>query len=393
MPNFITREVRYNEIKEYNGDGVFSGHYIDGPYYVEVARNSKGDARKGGRYNKYRLSTPWIRDVWSMSESPISYDSRGSDPHDPKRGAERISWPSTRGFHFNHGPSQGTLARIDNAASAAQTKALTDGKNRLQLGSDIGEARQTFGMIADAASTLANAYLSARRGNFAQAAKHLGLTPRDLLSGGTLSKRWLELQYGWKPLMGTIYDGIAQMDPQGPELNGLVLLKGAYGGSWTDEVRSGDANWVGTQTGKFGVRTVYACKVLTPTGYALARNGLINPLSVAWELMPFSFVVDWFVPVGSVIDAMTSTLGLEYVDGYSSYFREFTNVWRHPSGARLTEHNKRVQRFVKGGMGVAEWYADEDPLRLGNKRNEGNPFNSPRVDNALALIRQVIFHH
>jgi hypothetical protein len=31
--------------------------------------------------------------------------------------------------------------------------------------------------------------------------------------------------------------------------------------------------------------------------------GLVNPLEIAWEVVPYSFVVDWFLPVGSYIAA------------------------------------------------------------------------------------------
>jgi hypothetical protein len=37
------------------------------------------------------------------------------------------------------------------------------------------------------------------------------------------------------------------------------------------------------------------------------RNlGLTDPLSVAWELIPYSFVVDWFVPIGTYLDNLNA---------------------------------------------------------------------------------------
>jgi hypothetical protein len=30
-------------------------------------------------------------------------------------------------------------------------------------------------------------------------------------------------------------------------------------------------------------------------------SGLLDPASVAWELLPFSFVADWFIPIGSYL--------------------------------------------------------------------------------------------
>lgn len=38
--------------------------------------------------------------------------------------------------------------------------------------------------------------------------------------------------------------------------------------------------------------------------------GLINPATVAWEVVPFSFLVDWFLPVSRFLESQTDTLGL-----------------------------------------------------------------------------------
>jgi hypothetical protein len=41
-----------------------------------------------------------------------------------------------------------------------------------------------------------------------------------------------------------------------------------------------------------------------------AEVGFTNPLEVAWELVPFSFAADWFVPVGSWLSGLDALLGL-----------------------------------------------------------------------------------
>lgn len=43
----------------------------------------------------------------------------------------------------------------------------------------------------------------------------------------------------------------------------------------------------------------------------LNQLGLIDPSQIAWEVMPWSFVVDWFLPVGDWIMAQTSDVGLQ----------------------------------------------------------------------------------
>lgn len=40
----------------------------------------------------------------------------------------------------------------------------------------------------------------------------------------------------------------------------------------------------------------------------LAEHGMLNPASLAWELMPFSFVIDWWVGVGDMLSSLDNLL-------------------------------------------------------------------------------------
>ena len=104
--------------------------------------------------------------------------------------------------------------------------------------------------------------------------------------------------------------------------------------------------------------------VITNPNLLLAnRLGLVNPLSVAWELVPFSFVVDWFSGVGNVLDGYTDLLGLSVVDTYSvrylrgrvtgSYYERFNPgnrcecLWRAGYVRRSTSLSKPVATYPK----------------------------------------------
>jgi hypothetical protein len=54
-----------------------------------------------------------------------------------------------------------------------------------------------------------------------------------------------------------------------------------------------------------------------------ATLGLLNPENVAWELLPWSFVVDWFIPIGQYLDAraITSCVNGSYVQSTKTAFR------------------------------------------------------------------------
>jgi hypothetical protein len=34
----------------------------------------------------------------------------------------------------------------------------------------------------------------------------------------------------------------------------------------------------------------------------IRQMGVLDPLSVAWEVLPFSFVADWFIPIGTYLE-------------------------------------------------------------------------------------------
>ena len=58
--------------------------------------------------------------------------------------------------------------------------------------------------------------------------------------------------------------------------------------------------------------------------------GLINPSTVAWERLPWSFVIDWFIPIGSYLDSVGFFGGLRLSYAQSTFIQ--------------TRGNKRVTR-------------------------------------------------
>lgn len=52
-----------------------------------------------------------------------------------------------------------------------------------------------------------------------------------------------------------------------------------------------------------------------PALHAAAQLGLINPVNLAWNLLPYSFVVDWFLPVDGFLSALSAPWGLHFIGG------------------------------------------------------------------------------
>ena len=166
------------------------------------------------------------------------------------------------------------------------------------LGVEIGQGRLTVKLLADNLRKLGRAALALKRGDFANAARQLGASPRGTrLKPSDISGRWLELQYGWLPLISSSYEAAKAFAAisEGPRKTTFRVS------------RSRDAVWdLSTAPSSYSLK--FRGVVRTSIQYELyeemsvARQlGLQDPLSVAWELTPWSFVVDWFIPFGTYL--------------------------------------------------------------------------------------------
>jgi len=137
------------------------------------------------------------------------------------------------------------------------------------------------------------------------------------------SSKWLEYQYGWRPLVGTIYDA-AELIVKPPKF-GVVKFK-ARGRDKRDRV---DTQPEGTLPGVMNRREWFSSRrheiqiemnFSNNTIQRLAQISSLNPASIIWELTPYSFVADWLVDVGGYLRAMeTAYLGdLNFLSGYET---------------------------------------------------------------------------
>lgn len=58
---------------------------------------------------------------------------------------------------------------------------------------------------------------------------------------------------------------------------------------------------------------------------SMKNYGLTNPMETAWELTPWSFVVDWFLPLGEYLNSLTADSGLNYKTGTRKI--KMTGTW------------------------------------------------------------------
>lgn len=139
----------------------------------------------------------------------------------------------------------------------------------------------------------------------------------------------LEVQFGWKPLAETLYNGMKVLSDPMPSVNYRV---GSHPVPVDSEYKVGGivmhtaSNVSYSHTvGKIGCAARGTIYISDVNQYLLNRMGIINPFSVAWDAIPFSFVVDWFINVKSFLDSFTDYLGTET---RNSSWSEYVNLNR-----------------------------------------------------------------
>lgn len=261
----------------------------------------------------------------------------------------------------------------------AEDRSITIARDRLRqrdsmsLGTAIAEAKSTATMLAVAGGDMAKKLIGFQ--NYVRSLRR----NRDkvLATAGA----YLQGTYGW----GSLAQDVFSIDQRlRSDLDQDLLIKSSCttrisesysGGSWNAR-----SNWEGL------VKVGYTAKIEDAFARNLEGWGLINPISIAWEVVPLSFCVDWLVPVGNTLASLTATAGLEFRGGYVSTvtkgntYRSYEPLpWEQLIAAG--NHHVAVKRFdrrVLVGFEPPRLYANE------------NPFSTTRILSGLALITQAV---
>lgn len=204
---------------------------------------------------------------------------------------------------------------VERTVSRARARVLTSlVATDVNFGQFLGELSINAKMIANTAIALLQAYRAARKMNWKLVAKTLRVDRYDsehILK--TAADGWFAYSYGWKPMLTDIYNAKSAIDTQ---LERGILEKVTRSVQASEAIDDPTGSMVGdiSVVAKIGVQ--YGIENSTLAG--LNALGLVNPISIAWELLPMSFVVDWFIPIGSYLKQLSAPLGLGFKSGYET---------------------------------------------------------------------------
>lgn len=205
-----------------------------------------------------------------------------------------------------------TSSDLTNAAIVKALGKVADAKTNIAV--TLAEASKTSDLILDTARRIDRAYRALRRGHFSEVARLLHISP------GTVHKTWLEYKYGWMPLLHDVRNSAEFFAQQ--VVGRKPRFKVTAREKWTQSKNrvtpftawgslvSNDANYTEFITSSNEVTCKIWCEIENPALSQLQQLGVTNPALVAWELVPYSFVFDWFYQVGSLLEASTALHGV-----------------------------------------------------------------------------------
>jgi len=118
-----------------------------------------------------------------------------------------------------------------------------------------------------------------------------------------IANAWLEWRYGWRTLLYDL-DNLAEAVANLEYKRTRYSKRQGTSHSWTDSSTEDSVTSVGTY--RFVTTYDYTVSVRGSVTADISPSSFqFNPVQTAWELVPWSFVVDWLINVGQALSAIT----------------------------------------------------------------------------------------
>lgn len=212
------------------------------------------------------------------------------------------------------------------------------------------EANKTLSLLTTNATKIFRSFQAIRLGKLRgtslkqtikNALREIGiLHPKPFDPRASRSSQWLEYRYGVETLLMDVRDAAeyaASKASDQPEQMSWTAVRrhvtetvsdlppditmpvGITGNAKTPPKRT----WAIVTTAKAWIRAR-----LETSGYrSMQQSGFANPVGLAWDLFPYSFVADWALDIGSYLELQTALWGLEVLDsGYSMQREGFVTL-------------------------------------------------------------------
>lgn len=213
-------------------------------------------------------------------------------------------------------------------------------------------------------------------------------------ASGVPADLWLQYQYGLKPLLSDVFG--AALEAQGAIQKGLTSFTASsmrrVEGQTVPYIIDGTGSWEGYKNlnGKWACKygLVLDCGLTTPE--RLQHWSSLNPVSIVWERIPYSFVADWFYDIGGFLHSIETSLvnDVSFVAGYKSTITAYDYYplieWKNKSsgGALINGQCSGYNKYVYFERKILDSYP------LPNLPRFKSDLGATRLISAAALLQQ-----
>lgn len=350
------------------------------PKFQEISRNG-GVVMSPLTSEKYAVNADkgetWTTPV-TVSFTCTAFSATGTAPNSNL--VYSISWTSAAATKYgfvltdsilnSFKASQLSLSHVDGAPAINMAYSKMS-QAELDLPLMLAEANKTISLLALTAMRLAKLVKGVKKQAAQLAAgKFPNVSWKDIpTSTKEFSSLWLEYRYGWRPLLMDLTKAVEYLK-KSPALTPRRTFRG-----FNEDLSDTSIDWT-TSEGGFSYRFVGSITtdriaragVLTEIdlGLETLRDlGGFNMAGTAWELIPYSFVVDWFIDVKGILASMNPNPAVKPLGSWCTYtsekkFSGVVHVTHTASGQTKSLNYSAIVRKQLRDVGVVTNYINLD---------------------------------
>jgi len=263
----------------------------------------------GGTDRKRREFTPYSCQIWKIYQVPAYYPNWFYPYVPPVYVLWAANLPVYRAVPYDGNADIAALAKVASLVRGHDFNAgifLAESPESLRL--VVGSVKACFNLLNAVKrldyGSIMRAIPSIVKGTAAQKGRVAkAVRKRDV------GETWLAVQYGWAPLANDLSEAIDAIN------------------AWKNKYSKARVKAVKNSVGIIDLRADGStksqnCPYVTRFSYTVELRerlttwhtlGLNNLASVIWEKIPFSFVADWFIPIGTYLDVRGTLAGVDLV--------------------------------------------------------------------------------
>lgn len=353
-----------------------------------VNRSSSEESAKTRAIGRYTTMNAYDTHLMEGKSSPsrvtahrrFSYGATVQDLHPPPLHAWGIDItpadPVAIGFTYD--PFENAMSEevSDEAMAKLFASVRKKKESSLDLGLAIAELGQTWNLFASTAARINRSYRALRRGKVREAFQSLhanvsGLrdvrprtnwthTPDDPSLDAQALARWrdqhLQWTYGVMPLLNDVDSAAKKLASLLAHKPPVVRVSGQSSRTTTTNallrpfIQGVQRECSTSLEEEVRVKHVVWYTVTDAMVSHAESLGLLNPLSLAWQTSPMTFVFDWMLDVGGWLRNLTAFFGLQFHSGCSSRSGHVTRTYYYGG-------------MTKREFGSYSWYDDNGALQ------------------------------